>query len=208
MLRRLFGPHTTTGLAFLAGVMLATAGTAAAGRLITGTQVKDGTISAKDLTKAVRAQLKKAGLPGPQGPKGDAGAAGAKGETGPKGDQGIPGPVDGKPAGGALSGTYPNPGIAAGAIDYDQLSFFKYVNSGLTFDLGSIAAQSCVDLSTGIGDNIESDDIVLSSVTGLEQGLVTTGTAEAPTTVAIRVCNVTAAPIDPAEHDYRYTVLD
>jgi hypothetical protein len=205
MLRRLFGRHTTTGLAFLAGVMLATAGSAAATRLITGAQVKDGTISAKDLTKAVRAQLKKAGLPGP---KGDTGPPGPKGDSGPKGDQGTAASIAGTAAGGALSGTYPNPGIAAHAIDYDALSFFKYVNSSVTIDVGSIPAQSCVDVSTGIGSDIEDDDIVLSSVTGLEQGLVTTGTADAPTTVSIRVCNVTAGAIDPAEHDYRYTVLD
>jgi hypothetical protein len=205
MLRR---GHATTALAFLAGIMLATAGSAAATRLISSKDIKDGSISAKDLSKAVRAQLKKAGVPGQAGTAGATGPKGDTGAAGPKGDQGAPGPIAGTPAGGALSGTYPNPGIAAGAIDYDQLSFVKYVNSSVTFDIGSIPAQSCVDFSTGIGGDIEADDIVLSSVTGLEQGLVTTGIAEAPTTVTIRVCNVTAAPIDPAEHDYRYTVLD
>ena len=192
MLRRLFGRHTTTGLAFLAGAMLATAGSAAATHLITGAEIKDGSIGTKDLTKAVRAQLKKAGLqgqPGAAGSPGPKGDAGAKGEIGAKGDQGVP-------------------GVASGPFGYDALSFVKYANFTITYDLPSMAAQSCLDLSTGIGSDIQGDDIVLSSVPGLEQGLVTTGTAETPTTVSIRVCNVTAGAIDPASHDFRYTVLD
>jgi hypothetical protein len=205
MLRR---GHATTALAFLAGIMLATAGSAAATRLISSKDIKDGSISAKDLSKAVRAQLKKAGVPGQAGTAGATGPKGDAGPAGPKGDQGAPGPIAGTPAGGALSGTYPNPGIADGAVGYDKLSFVKYVNFEVAFDLDSIPAQSCVDLSAGIGSDIQDDDVVLPSVPGLEQGLVTTGIAEAPTTVVIRVCNVTAGAINPASHDFRYTVLD
>jgi hypothetical protein len=47
--------RTTILLAFLAGILLASAGTATAAKLITGKQIKDGTISAKDLSKAVQA---------------------------------------------------------------------------------------------------------------------------------------------------------
>jgi hypothetical protein len=81
----------TTGMVatFLVGAVVASAATAGAARLITGKQIKDGTISAKDLSKAVRAQLKKAGTPGSQGipgPQGPAGTDGAQGPPGPFAD--------------------------------------------------------------------------------------------------------------------------
>jgi hypothetical protein len=78
-------------LTFVLGLLLATAGTATAARLITGKDIKNGTITSKDLSKALRAQLKKAGRPGPAGltgqpgPKGDTGSQGARGDTGPQG---------------------------------------------------------------------------------------------------------------------------
>jgi hypothetical protein len=94
MARRLSSGRTATIVAFLAGILIATAGTATAAKLVTGKQIKNGSVSAKDLSKAVRAQLKQAGLPGPQGvagPAGPAGPAGAKGDTGPAGPTGAPG---------------------------------------------------------------------------------------------------------------------
>lgn len=84
-MRRVFEGRTGTVAAFLLGLVIATAGTASAARLITGKQVKDGSISEKDLSKAVRAQLAKARLPGPPGPKGDAGPPGPSGQTGAAG---------------------------------------------------------------------------------------------------------------------------
>lgn len=72
-------------LTFVLGAVVATAATAGAASLITGKQIKNGTISAKDLSKAVRKQLAKAGATGPvgpQGPKGDVGPAGPTGPTG------------------------------------------------------------------------------------------------------------------------------
>jgi hypothetical protein len=81
-MRRIFNGRAGTALAFILGAMIATAGTATAAKLITGKQIKDGSISSKDLSKSVRAQLKKTGPSGPAGPAGPAGAQGAKGDPG------------------------------------------------------------------------------------------------------------------------------
>jgi hypothetical protein len=76
--------------------------TATAATLITGKDVKDGSITGRDLkdrsvkqadlSRAIRAQLQQVGAqggaPGTPGPKGDAGTVGAKGDTGAKGDKG------------------------------------------------------------------------------------------------------------------------
>jgi hypothetical protein len=71
-------------LAFMLGLAVATAGTATAARLITGKQIKNGSIARKDLSRAVRAELSASAKPGPQG---------IQGPQGVKGDQGAPGVV-------------------------------------------------------------------------------------------------------------------
>jgi hypothetical protein len=75
-----------------------TAGSAV--KLVTGKQVKNNSLTTKDVKNGslLKADFKPGQLP--------TGAQGLKGDTGP------PGPSTG-PAGGALAGTYPNPGLAS-----------------------------------------------------------------------------------------------
>ena len=80
-MRHLFEGRAGMALAFVLGLVIATGATAGATSLITGGQIKNGTIGAKDLSKAVRKKLARAGVPGPRG------VQGAKGDQGPAAGQ-------------------------------------------------------------------------------------------------------------------------
>ena len=121
--------RTGTVLAFVFGVAVATAGTATAAKLITGKQIKDGSITKKDLSSGIRAQLAEAGRPGPQG------ATGPMGPKGDKGDAGAPGT--------ALAYAYVtkagdvDPGLSknipAGNVHFGATDSGVYCISGLSF---------------------------------------------------------------------------
>jgi len=88
-------------------VILATTGSAfAAKALITGSDIKDGTISRADLSNATVRSLKgRRGPAGRKGKDGSAGSQGPQGSTGPAGPQGPAGPAGARGATGATGAT-------------------------------------------------------------------------------------------------------
>jgi len=90
----MFEGRAATLLAFAVGLVIATAGTATAAKLITGAQIKDRSIGERDLAAAVVKKLDRkpgTGPAGPSGPAGERGATGATGEKGATGERGAAG---------------------------------------------------------------------------------------------------------------------
>jgi hypothetical protein len=101
----------------IVALFVAFSGTATAALVMTSANIKNGTITGRDLkdrTLGTNKLSEKAvsSLKGQRGPAGPAGPAGPKGDKGDTGAQGTPGPIEGTPAGGMLAGTYPNPSLA------------------------------------------------------------------------------------------------
>ncbi len=158
-------------LAFVLGLVVATAATAGAASLITGKQIKDGSISAKDLSKAVQKQLARPGVAGAPGPAGAKGDAGARGETGPRGETGSRGfsAWDPIPAGQTVTGSF--------VYDSQAVIFGDYSTEVALPALAPVAlTNTTVNFSPDIYAGTTDDDAAC------------TGSAGAPTAPPGKVC--------------------
>ena len=137
MRRRLEG-RARIVVAFIVGAIVATAATAGAASLITGKQIKDGTISTKDLAKSVRKQLRRPAVAGATGP------AGVQGSQGPAGKDGAQGPAGSfasvLPSGRTLKGAFY---LTSAITSYSFASGLASVPTVRVRAFGSPASTEC-----------------------------------------------------------------
>lgn len=76
-----------------------------------------------------------------------------------------------------------------------------------TLDFASIAAQSCAELPVTATGASPGDPVVAAWPATLESGLTGVMYVSAANTVKVRLCNITASPIDPASQTFAGRVL-
>jgi hypothetical protein len=123
----------------------------------------------------------------------------------------------GTPAGGDLAGTYPNPTIAANAVESAEVVDASLRSSDIAVATGVLTDVEPIPLQPGecngpgrIIDGLQSADFVFAVASArLPNGLFVSGHIEfAPTSaVVIDVCNFSPAPITAPSTTYRFMVI-
>jgi hypothetical protein len=154
---RSYRPGHATVVAYLA-LFVALGGTSYAAVVVTGKNVKDGSLTGKDvrdrslatkdLSKGTVKSL--AGARGPQGLKGDAG---------PQGPAGTPAPTDAITGANVVDGSLGTADLAGSRVD-------------ATISLGGIANGRCAQVTFNIGGAQVGDSTMVSTGAAIQNGIV------------------------------------
>ena len=174
MRRRL--PSPAMGVALLA-LFVALGGTPLAhpvadGAVSLSAKVRKALGLAKKADRRSKQALALAGQGGQKGDPGAKGDQGPPGPPGPKGDRGDAGPagsIQGAPAGGDLTGAYPNPSIAADAVTGAEVQ-------DATLSGNDLLPNSIFSGQIAPG-TVQGDDMATGAVTAGELGAITLRTS-------------------------------
>jgi hypothetical protein len=156
-----------SGNAVAARVLITSSAQINAGAVNSG-DVKDKSLKLKDFALAERTKLKGAtGSDGSAGPTGPAGPTGSAGPTGPAGPIGR---IEGAPAGGDLTGLYPNPLLAPFAVTAAKLADDAVTNAKLAENAVASAelAADAVGFAEIADDAIGNTEMANDSVSAAE----------------------------------------
>jgi hypothetical protein len=112
--------------------------------------------------------------------------------------------------GGGGGGSY-SPGdgisISGSVISVDPAVVPQYLTDSATLDFGSIAANSCAELTMTVTGAATQDSVVMGLPPSLEAGLVVNMRVSAADTVTVRACKITSGSVDPAAQNFRATIV-
>jgi hypothetical protein len=192
----------------------------AGGTAFAASQLGKESVGTRELAKEAvsLAKIKKAAKSSLKGATGPQGAEGPKGATGAQGPKGETGPSTG-PAGGDLTGNYPNPTIKAGAVEGVKVADrslnandVTQASGQITLDFGELGANACTYTVVSTELNDLTGDLVFASP-GDPGGWPTTVIvnpilSNIEGAFRLRVCNIGATVVNPSSTVFNWAVMN